>query len=170
MTARLALVGAPGSGKSTVAAELARRWQAPVIDTDEQYREQTGSTVAEAVITDESAFRERETRLVIDALATRGAVVAVGSGAVESPAVRAALADVPVVWLQVGLADAARRTGLSGARPLSLGNVRGQLHAMMQKRDAVYESVAGLGLPTDGVDCDAVADRIVEWEDADGRR
>ncbi|MEZ5157415.1 MAG: hypothetical protein R2687_01145 [Candidatus Nanopelagicales bacterium] len=39
---------------------------------------------------------------------------------------------------EVGLADAARRTGLSGARPVSLGNVRGQLHDMLVERAKAY--------------------------------
>lgn len=162
MTARVALVGAPGSGKSSVAAELAQRWQSPLRDTDADYEEQFGS-VAEAIIDDEAGFRAAEEELVLAALTTPGAVVAVGSGATSGP-VLAALRRVPVVWLEVGLADAARRTGLSGMRPPSMGNVRAQLHQMLQERAAVYESIADLRVLTDGRDAADVAAEIEEWE------
>lgn len=164
MTARLALIGAPGAGKSTVAADLARRWGCPCLDTDERYTAEHGRTVADAVIDDEAAFREVEERIVLDALGEAGAVVAVGSGALASEKVRQALGTVPVVWLELGLVDAARRTGLSGARPLSLGNVRGQLHEMLKQRAAVYASVADHTVDTDGRQPAEVADEIADWE------
>jgi shikimate kinase len=163
LTARLALVGAPGSGKSVVAAELAKRWDATLLDTDEVYAEQHGRTVADAVIDDEAAFRSVEERIVLTSLRAPGALVAVGSGAL-SEAVLAALAQVPVVWLEVGLVDAARRTGLSGIRPASLGNVRGQLHDMLNARAQIYASPADLRILTDGRLAEDVADEIEQWE------
>ena len=159
MRARLALVGAPGSGKSSVAAELAQRWQCPIRDTDIDY----GSPVSEAIIEDEPAFRQAEEALVLAALAETDAVVAVGSGATTAPVLQA-LRDVPVVWLEIGLAEAARRTGLSGMRPMSMGNVRAQLHQMLQERAAVYDSVADLRVLTDGRTPPEVADEIEKWE------
>lgn len=159
MSARLALVGAPGAGKSTVAAELGSRWECPVRDSDAEY----GHSVPEAIIDDEPAFRVAEQALVLDALNASGVVVAVGSGA-TSPAVLEALGSMPVVWLEVGLAETARRTGLSGMRPAAMGNVRGQLHQMLQQRAQVYASVADLRVLTDGRTAADVADEIDEWE------
>jgi shikimate kinase len=164
LTARLALIGAPGAGKSTVAADLAQRWGCPYVDTDERYATEQDRTVAEAVIDDEAAFRAIEERIVLDALDESGAVVAVGSGALASQKVRDALVTVRVVWLELGLVDAARRTGLSAARPLSLGNVRGQLHDMLRQRAAVYASVADHTVHTDGRQPTEVADEIENWE------
>lgn len=163
MTARLALVGAPGSGKTSIGKALAQLWACELLDSDEQYLEQTGQSVAEAVIDDEASFRAVEQLIVLEALRTAGAVVAVGSGAVQA-AVAEALRSVPVVWLEVGLPDTARRTGLSGARPLSLGNVRGQLHEMLKARGEVYAQVADLTVNTDGRIVDSVAEQIIVWE------
>jgi shikimate kinase len=164
LTARLALIGAPGAGKSTVAADLAQRWGCRCVDTDDRYTAEHGRTVADAVIDDEAAFREIEERIVLEALDESGAVVAVGSGALASQKVRDALGTVPVVWLELGLVDAARRTGLSGARPLSLGNVRGQLHEMLKERAEVYAAVADHTVHTDGRSPTEVADEIENWE------
>ncbi len=160
---RLALVGAPGAGKSAIAAELATRWDVPLIDTDEVYERKFGATVGEAVIEDEVAFRAAEEQIVLEALATEDVVVAVGSGAL-SPPVLQGLSAVPVVWLEVGLAEAARRTGLSGMRPLSMGPVRAQMAEMMAARADRYASVADLSVNTDHRAVSSVADEIQLWE------
>lgn len=164
MRARLALVGAAGAGKSTVAADLAGRWSAPLIDTDEQFVGRTGRTVGEAIVDDEPTFREAEERIALEALDTPGAVVALGSGAIDSERLREALAGVPVVWLQVGLADSARRTGLSVPRPVALGNVRAQLQQMLDQRAELYEQVCDLAVATDGRMVESVSDEIERWE------
>lgn len=163
MTARLAVVGAPGSGKSAVAAELAARWRCPFIDTDEEYLKVHGVAVGEAVIDDEPAFRQQEEALVLKALRTQGAIVAVGSGALSEPVLEA-LRLVPVVWLEVGLVDAVRRSGLSGMRPVALGNIRAQIGDMLAERAPLYASVADLTVSTDARMVTSVAEEIEDWE------
>ena len=166
MTARLALIGAPGSGKSTIGRSLAQAWSCQFLDTDEEYLSRFGHPVGEAVIDDEAIFRTREAEVVRDCLHTTGAVVAVGGGAVRAEAVVEALDAVPNVWLEVGLVDAARRTGLSGARPVALGNVRGQLHDMLKQWAQVYGGLADLQVTTDGRDPVDIIEEIMEWEAA----
>ena len=48
---------------------------------------------------------------------------------------RALLAGHRVVFLRVGLTDAAARVGLGASRPLLLGNVRGTMKALLDERD-----------------------------------
>ncbi len=166
MTARLALIGAPGAGKSTLGRLLSHHWDCPFVDTDAEYESVHGHSVAEAVIDDESVFRAREIALVSQALDQASAVVAVGSGAVMADEVRAALEAVPTVWLDVGLVDAAKRTGLSGARPVALGNVRGQLDSMLKERAHIYAEVRDLQITTDGREPADVVAEITAWEAA----
>jgi shikimate kinase len=135
-----------------------------VVDTDEEYQRLYARSVGDAVIDDEAAFRAAESRILRRALRDTDGVVAVGSGALADAGVRQALADVPTVWLEVGLVEAARRTGLSGARPLSMGNVRGQLHDMLKQRADVYAAAADFTTVTDNRTATDVADEIVEWE------
>ncbi len=52
------------------------------------------------------------------------------------------LAGHRVVFLRVGLSDAAQRVGLGVSRPLLLGNVRGRIKQLIDERTPVYESVA----------------------------
>ena len=78
------------------------------------------------------------------------------------PTTRELLADHTVVFLRVGLADAAQRVGLGTSRPLLLGNVRSQMKAILDQRAPVYESVAVASVDTDGRTPDEVADLVVE--------
>lgn len=164
MTARLALIGAPGAGKTTVGSALAELWACAFLDTDTEYESTYGISVADAVIDDEPTFRAREQEVVVRLLTVPDAVVAVGGGAVASDQVRGALEPVPTVWLEVGLVDAARRTGLSGSRPVALGNVRGQLHDMLKQRAVVYEQLADLHVSTDGRTPEEIVAQIAAWE------
>jgi shikimate kinase len=67
-----------------------------------------------------------------------------------------------VVFLDVGLADAAKRVGFNRDRPLLLGSPRAQLNALMSERRPLYESVATFVVSTDAKPPDAVAREIVE--------
>jgi shikimate kinase len=79
-----------------------------------------------------------------------------------APDTRAALAAHRVVFLRVGLADAAARVGLGASRPLLLGNVRGTMKALLDQRTPVYESVAVAVVDTDGRTPDEVAVAVEE--------
>ena len=67
-----------------------------------------------------------------------------------------------VVFLDVGVADAARRVGLNSNRPLLIGNPRAQWIALMDQRRPVYERVAAVRVASDGLAPDEVAERVLE--------
>jgi shikimate kinase len=160
MTASLVLVGAPGSGKSTVGALLAERWSLPFADADASIEAQVGKSVAEIFADEgEPVFRAFEEAATAELLREPG-VLALGGGAVLSPATRAALRGYRVVWLQVSVPQAVRRVGLNEARPLLLGNVRGRLVKLLNERTPLYAEVATQAVDTDGLSAVEVADRI----------
>ena len=74
---------------------------------------------------------------------------------------RELLAGHRVVFLRVGLADAAKRVGLGVSRPLLLGNVRGRIKQLIDERTPVYESVATHVVDTDGLDVDEVVEQVL---------
>jgi shikimate kinase len=155
------LVGPMGAGKTTVGAELAARWGVELRDTDADIESLAGKPVSEIFVDDgEAAFRALERTAVARALAEHAGVVAVGGGAVMADETRAALAGHRVVFLDVGLSDAASRVGLGATRPLLLGNVRGQLKALLDVRRPLYEAVAEVRVLTDGRTVAEVADEI----------
>ncbi len=166
MSADIVLVGAPGSGKTTVGAVLADRLGVPFRDVDAVITERVGKPVAEIFADDgESVFRAFEEATTAELLALPG-VLALGGGAVLSPSTRASLRGHRVVWLRVGLSAAVKRIGLDTARPLLLGNVRGRLLSLLNERAALYATVATETIDTDDLAPDAVADLIATSADA----
>jgi shikimate kinase len=158
---RLVLVGPPGAGKSSVGLVLAVRWQVDLLDTDQVIEVEQQTTVSDIFVDQgEAVFRRLEEAAVADALASHPGVVALGGGAVLSATTRDRLQDLPVAFLDVGLAAAAGRIGLGLTRPLLLGNVRGQLKALLDARRPLYVGVARIVVPTDDLDVEQVADEV----------
>lgn len=158
---RVVLVGPMGAGKSTVGRLLAERWGVPFRDTDDDVARAEGRSISEIFVdSGEDHFRALERVAVARALAEHEGVLAVGGGAVMNDETRAALAGLPVVFLRVGLSDAAARVGLGASRPLLLGNVRGTMKALLDERTPVYESVATLVAETDGRTPEEVAHEV----------
>jgi len=161
-------VGPPGAGKSTVARILAGRWGLTSRDTDADVESTAGRPIADIFIDDgEAAFRTMEREAVAKAIREHSGVLALGGGAVLDGATRDALADYraqggTVVFLDVSLAHAAPRVGLTGSRPLLLGNPRAQWKVLMDARRPVYEEVSDLVVVTDGRTPREVADEITE--------
>lgn len=151
MSPRVVLVGPMGAGKTTVAGILAETWGVAVRDTDQDVEAGEGRSISDIFVdSGEAEFRRLEREAVAAALATHDGVLALGGGAVLAPETRELLAGHEVVFLRVGLSDAVKRVGLGTARPLLLGNVRGQIKALLDERTPIYESVATLVVDTDG--------------------
>jgi shikimate kinase len=155
------LVGPPGSGKSTVARELARLLGVAWRDTDVDVEASAGRSIADIFVDDgEPAFRELERRAVEAALAGHEGVLALGGGAVLDPRTEALLAGHQVVFLDVRIGDAARRIGFNRERPLLLGNPRAQWTQLMTARRPVYERIAVARVETDGLTPAEVAEAV----------
>ena len=160
---RAVLVGPMGAGKTTVAALLGAAWQVEFRDTDADIEAREGRSISDIFVdSGESYFRDLEATAVAEALATHTGVLALGGGAVLDPTTRELLAAHRVVFLRVGLSDAAKRVGLGAGRPLLLGNVRGRIKALLDERTPLYEAVATVTVDTDGRTPEDVAREIEE--------
>jgi shikimate kinase len=150
----LVVVGPPASGKTTVGNAVAAALGLPFRDTDADVEAQTGTTIADLFVEQgEPHFRALEERAVARALAEHDGVLALGGGAVTSPATRELLvahgrAGGTVVWLDVDVSSAARRVGLSRDRPLLAVNPRAMLRTMLEARAPLYAEVATVTVST----------------------
>src|SRR4051812_20716847 len=89
---RLFLVGPRGSGKSTVAALLARRLGWGWVDADALLEERAGRTIRDLFAEEgEPGFREREASLLAELCGRARHVIATGGGVVLRPASREAM-------------------------------------------------------------------------------
>jgi 3-dehydroquinate synthetase/shikimate kinase len=129
----LVLVGFMGAGKTTIGAEVARRLGRGFADTDEVLDVQV-------LEHDEPAFRAAEAEAVRSALAAAPAVVAIGGGAVETPAVRELLRDELVVLLDVDV-DTAWERARGSDRPLARDET--EFRRRYERREELYAEVAG---------------------------
>ncbi|MCP2328563.1 shikimate kinase [Hamadaea flava] len=145
------LVGAPGSGKTTIGELLAEALGVPFRDVDADIVASAGKPISDIFVDDgEEHFRELERAAVAAALAEHAGVVSLGGGAILAEPTRALLAEHTVVYLSVDLPDAVHRIGLGQGRPLLELNPRATLKYLLDQRRPLYEEVATITVKTDG--------------------
>lgn len=158
------MVGAPGSGKSTIGNLIAKKLQIDFIDTDQAIEARAKKSISQIFIDDgESAFREMENKEVALAIANSAGVVSLGGGSVLSADSRALLKTVPTLWLEVSQKTAASRVGLAQARPVLVGNVRATLVKLLEERTPLYQEVATFSIDTSEKSLDQVLNLALEW-------
>ena len=160
---RAVLIGPPGSGKTTVGRVLATLLGVELHDTDHAIEVQQGQSISDIFMdAGETRFRELERAEVASSLALHTGVLALGGGAVMDPVTSSALSGQTVVFLEVGIADAAKRVGFDRSRPLLALNPRAQWTRMMDARRPTYERLASFIVQTAGRAPQDVAAEIVQ--------
>lgn len=167
MTARIALIGLSGAGKSTVAPLLAARLGFGCTDLDEAVAGAKGVPIPEILTSrGEDVFRELEAHALRAALEADsvGVVVACGAGVVARAENRELLSRLAyAVWLDVSPDTAALRIEDAAAltRPLLRGGtVASRLRELWEARRALYEEAADVMVRTDGLTPAGVAEAI----------
>ena len=130
-------------------------------DTDDDVEKAAGTTISDIFVDrGEEVFRGLERDAAAAAIAEHRGVLALGGGAVLDADTRERLKGLDVVFLDVGIKDAASRIGFNRDRPLLIGNPRAQWIRLMQARRPLYDEVAGASVQTDGRSAEQVADEI----------
>jgi shikimate kinase len=161
------LIGYRGTGKTTVARELAGRLGFGDVDADDVIEERAGKTIARIFAEDgEDVFRDFEAQAVDTLSRERRMVVGLGGGVVLREESRRAICDAgPVVWLTASvdtiLARLAADAGTAERRPrlTSVGG-REEIEALVALRTPLYRECATLIVDTDGKNAAEVADEI----------
>ena len=166
---RVVIIGPPGSGKTTVGRVVATLLAVELRDTDHEIEVHAGRSISDIFVDQgEPAFRELERAEVASALSSHRGVLSLGGGAVMDPATAAALAGHTVVFLDVGIADAATRVGFNQSRPLLVVNPRAQWTKMMDVRRPTYERLATFTVLTTGRTPQDIAAEIVQHLESRG--
>ncbi len=147
----ISLVGLPGSGKSTVGRQLARRLRLPFFDSDHVIEQQLGCSIREYFEREgEERFREVEESVIDELTQQPPGVLSTGGGVVLRPANRRCLRErCQVVYLNSSPDELFRRLRHDVNRPLlqvadPLSRLR-DLHAL---RDPLYRQTAGFIIDT----------------------
>jgi shikimate kinase / 3-dehydroquinate synthase len=140
-------IGFMGAGKSTAARSVGETLGRQPIDVDDVIEERLGKSIERVFAEDgEPAFRAAEERITLELLsAPRAPVLALGGGAVGSRAVREALHDHLVLWIDVDLDTAWARAGGTG-RPLARD--REQFERLYTEREPLYAELADATVPS----------------------
>jgi shikimate kinase len=163
---RIVLIGAPGSGKSTIGSALAAHLQWPFVDTDALIELKESKKITDLFVENgEGYFRAVEFETLQEVLKDESAVISLGGGAPISERAQDALAssDSIIVFLDVSLATAAPRVGFNRDRPLLLGNPRAQWQSLSDQRRPIYEKLATQSIKVDDMTVDEIIS-IIESE------
>lgn len=147
----ISLVGLPGSGKSTVGRQLARRLQLPFFDSDHVIEERLGCPIRVAFERDgESAFRDLEEAVLNELTQIPRAVISTGGGAVIRPATRQRLRERgQVVYLNSTPDEIFRRLRHDVNRPLlQVADPLSRLRDLYAQRDPLYRETAHFVIET----------------------
>jgi shikimate kinase len=142
---KLALVGMPGCGKSTVARHLARQLGSPFADSDTEAERRLGMPIRDFFAAHgESAFRDVEQAVIAELTLQPVIVLATGGGAVLRPANRQALHErCTVLYLRSTPEELFRRLRHDTQRPLlQVADPLRKLRELYRERDPLYRRCA----------------------------
>lgn len=152
----LFLIGYRGTGKTTVARELAELLDCDWVDADDLAEQRGHRTIAEIFAEDgEQGFRDIEEEVVSSLAAGPNLVVALGGGVVLRESNRAAIAGHHVVWLVASpkvIAERLAADKTSGSRRPSLtgGGLLEEIEQVLAVRTPLYQQCATMVVSTDG--------------------
>jgi shikimate kinase len=147
----IALVGMPGSGKSTVGRQLARQLGRAFVDSDHEIERRIGMPIkAYFDRHGEAAFRDLEQSVIAELAAREDGVLATGGGAVIRPENRRHLsAGGPVIYLRSTPEELFRRLRHDSQRPLlQVADPLRRLRELFRDRDPLYREAAQFVIET----------------------
>ncbi len=130
----IVLIGMPGSGKTTMARLLAKKYKMKFCDSDDMIFAKTGKTSAQWITEcGEPAFREIEADIIAEISAKTGQVVATGGGSILLEKNRNALAqNGTIIYLSRDINKLSKK-----GRPLSA-----DIEGLYKVRKPIYEGMA----------------------------
>jgi shikimate kinase len=145
------LVGLPGSGKSTVGRQLARRLQLPCVDSDHAIEARLGCSIREYFEREgEESFRDVEESVIDELTLNQQGVLSTGGGSVLRLANRKNLRERgKVIYLKSSPDELFRRLRHDVNRPLlQVADPLTRLRDLYAIRDPLYRETAHYVLET----------------------
>jgi shikimate kinase len=159
-----ALVGMPGSGKSTVGRMLARRLGVSFVDSDQRIEQRLGCSIREFFEREgEARFRDVEQDVIDELARVTDGVLATGGGTVLRPANRECLrATATVFYLRAAPEGLYRRLRHDRNRPLlQVEDPLMRLKDLYAARDGLYRETAHYVIDTGRPSIPALVQRIM---------
>lgn len=160
LTKSIALIGMPGSGKTTVGRLLAQTLNFNFIDTDQWIENDQGLSIREIFTTlGEPAFRTLEKELWSRIGTQPNTIFATGGGL----AAQDDFWNIPVitVYLKANIDQINNRLQRDDTRPLLTSDSHHRLRDLFSSRKKQYEK-ADVHIETDGIGPEEVTQRIID--------
>ena len=146
-----ALIGLPGSGKSTVGRQLARRLQLPFFDSDQVIEQQLGCSIRAYFEREgEERFRDVEQPVIDRLTLSPSGILSTGGGVILRPGNRQRLRQrCQVVYLNSTPDELFRRLRHDVSRPLlQVADPLARLRDLHAVRDPLYRETAHFVIDT----------------------
>lgn len=161
----IVLIGFMGTGKSTIAKELAKTCRMSVVEMDEEIVRRQGRSIADIFAENgEEYFRDLETNLLEELQTGENQVISCGGGAVlREENVRIMKKNGCVVLLTALPETIYERVKNNADRPILRGNMNVEyIASLMEKRREKYEKAADLVIATDGKTARQICDELMQ--------
>lgn len=160
----IALIGLPGSGKSTFGRQIARRLSYRFVDSDAVIEHRLGCSIKEFFERDgEERFRDLEESTIAELSDAQYSVLATGGGSVHREMNRNRLKErCTVVYLRSSPEEIFRRLRHDRTRPLlQVADPLGRLRELYRVRDPLYRETAHFVIETGRPSVSALVNTII---------
>ena len=161
----IVLIGFMGTGKSTIARELAKTRQMNIVEMDEEIVRRRGKSIADIFKEEgEEYFRDLETALLKELQTKENQVISCGGGAVlREENVRVMKKNGCVVLLTALPQTIYERVKNNTDRPILQGNMNVEyIAALIEKRREKYEKTADIVIATDGKNVSQICEEMLQ--------
>ena len=161
--ANIFLIGFMGTGKTTIANALNRKYDMQIVDMDCEIEKNQQMAISDIFASKgEEYFRNLETQLIKDLQNSDNVVVSCGGGAVlREENVREMKKSGRIVLLNATPETILERVKYSNNRPLLEGKKNvDDIRQMMSKREGCYNSAADVVVSVDNREVEEIADEI----------
>lgn len=161
----IVLIGFMGTGKSTIARELAKTRQMNIVEMDEEIVRRRGKSIADIFKEEgEEYFRDLETALLKELQTKENQVISCGGGAVlREENVRVMKKNGCVVLLTALPQTIYERVKNNTDRPILQGNMNVEyIASLMEKRREKYEKTADIVIATDGKNVSQICEEMLQ--------
>ena len=161
----IVLIGFMGTGKSTIARELAKTHQMNIVEMDEEILRRRGKSIADIFKEEgEEYFRDLETALLKELQTKENQVISCGGGAVlREENVRVMKKNGRVVLLTALPQTIYERVKNNTDRPILQGNMNVEyIASLMEKRREKYEKAADIVIATDGKNVSQICEEMLQ--------
>jgi len=166
----VALIGARGSGKSSVGKLLAKLLDMPHVDTDDMVVASTGRTIREIFEQEgEAGFRDLESHAVRSVLAMAPAVISLGGGALLDPQNVSTIRNAALIVGLTAPADVLVERVLRDPHsayqrpPLTSSPSSTEMEEILKAREPLYRAAADFIVDTAELEPADVAQQVLYW-------